>query len=353
MVSKSTATKVLRGARLSMNLCLLFEGMSRGVALDLSRCLARHCASAADLPRFPTRTCASHLPRFWLALGIGEVMRRKVTGGRTARLRRGGGPCRRAVDAVGTLPVPRFVERPCRVVKRFRQLACSKVRGAYALVERSRGPKDLAVDFLWIDYADCFREIMSHHFYWCFQVGVTRYEHCAVVFVSECIKKHVCSDVDVRTFFLRLDDSDERTDCVWVGNTHHDGVGKIAAKDAFCAKCLEGTEIYLLAERLAWVVRSREHPRSEVFDPHDIVFGGEDLPRHSKNIQPSVRSAFQGTIIEVESVNIDYSSHRSLSKARAVPCGAALHPFAEAIRGLDDAIVANSPQVRKGVNFEF
>ena len=218
-----------------------------------------------------------------------------------------------------TLPVGGLVERSSRVREDCRQLAGGKIGGAYALVERSCAPENLAVHFLRIYHAHGLGEVVSHHFNRRFQVGVSRNEHRAVVFVSEGIKKHVRGNVDIRAFLFRLDDTDERPSSIRVGYTHHDWVGEVAAEDALSSKSFKCAKVYFLTEWLAWVVWARENTRSEVLYPDKLVLGREDLPRHCENVKPFVRSPFQCAVVEVESVNINYCSHQFLSESESRP----------------------------------
>ena len=160
---------------------------------------------------------------------------------------------------------------------------------------------------------------MVYHFDRRFQVGVARNEHGAVVFVPEGIKEHVRSDVDVRTFLFRLYDADERARGVGIGNTHHDWMRKIATKDALCAKRFEGAKIYFLTEGLAWVVWPRENTRREVFYSDNPVLGREDIPRHGEDAKPFVWRSLECPVVEVESVNVNYSSHQVLSESESRP----------------------------------
>ena len=211
------------------------------------------------------------------------------------------------------------MERASRIHEGCWQLARGKVGCSYALVERCRAPENLAVHFLRVDYTDGFGEVVAYHFDRCFQVGVARNEHSAVVFVPEGIKEHVRGDVDVRTFLFRLYDADERARGVGIGNTHHDRMRKIAAKDALCTKCFEGAKIYFLTERLAWVVWTRENTRREVFYSDNLVLGREDLSLHGEDVKPSVWRSLERSVVEVESVNVNYSSHQFLSESESRP----------------------------------
>ena len=86
------------------------------------------------------------------------------------------------VGVMKALPVGGLVERSSRVREGCRQLAGGKIGGAYALVERSCAPENLAVHFLQIYHAHGLGEVVSHHFNRRFQVGVSRNEHRAVPF---------------------------------------------------------------------------------------------------------------------------------------------------------------------------
>ena len=217
------------------------------------------------------------------------------------------------------LPVGGFVECTRRIREGRRQLTRGKVGRSYALVERSRAPENLAVHFLRIDHADGLGEVLTYHFDRCLQVGVPRNEYGAVVFVPEGIKEHVRGDVDVRTFLFSLYDADERASSVRVGYAHHDRMRKIAAKDALCAKCLERAKVYFLTDRLAWVVRTRENARREIFHSDNLVLWGENLLCHGEDVKPPVRCPLESSVVEVESINVDYSSHQFLSESEGRP----------------------------------
>ena len=217
------------------------------------------------------------------------------------------------------LPAGGFVECTRRIREGRRQLARGKVGCSYALVERSRAPEDLAVNLLRIDHADGLGEVVACHFDRRFQVGVARNEHGAVVFVPEGVKEHVRGDVDVRAFLFRLYDSDERTCGIWIGSAHYDRMGEIATEDAFCAKCFDGAKVYLLTEWLAWIVWTRENTRREVFYSDNLVLGREDLSRHGEDVKPSVWRSLERSVVEVESVNVNYSSHQFLSESESRP----------------------------------
>ena len=225
---------------------------------------------------------------------------------------------RRAEDRK-RLPAGGFVERPRRIREGCWQLARGKVGCSYALVERCCASENLAVHLLWVDHADGLGKVVAYHFDRRFQVGVARNEHGAVVFVPEGGKEHVRGDVDVRTFLFRLYDADERARGVGIGNTHHDRMRKIAAKDALCTKCFEGAKIYFLTERLAWVVWTRENTRREVFYSDNLVLGREDLSLHGEDVKPSVWRSLERSVVEVESANVNYSSHQFLSESESRP----------------------------------
>ena len=232
--------------------------------------------------------------------------------------RRGDEMMRRAEDRK-RLPAGGFVERTRRIREGRRQLARGKVGCSYALVERCCASENLTVHLLWVDHADGLGKVVAYHFDRRFQVGVARNEYGAVVFVPEGVKEHVRGDVDVRTFLFRLYDADERARGVGIGNTHHDRMRKIAAKDALCTKCFEGAKIYFLTERLTWVVWTREDTRREVFYSDDLVLGREDLSRHGEDVKPSVWCSLERSVVEVESVNVNYSSHQFLSESESRP----------------------------------
>ena len=129
----------------------------------------------------------------------------------------------------------------------------------------------------------------------------------------------MCCDVDVRTFLFRLYDANERTGGVGVGYAHHDRVGKIATEDARCAERFEGAKVYFLTKRLAWIVRARENPCRKVLYSDNLIFGREDLPRHGEDIKLFVRRSFESPVVEVETINVNYSSHRFLSESESRP----------------------------------
>ena len=111
---------------------------------------------------------------------------------------------------------------------------------------------------------------------------------------------------------------------------------EVSSVDALGVQGCKGTQIDTLPDRLVWVSRAGEHAGREVFDSDYGVARRENLPQQRTDVKPLVRSAFQRSVKEIETIDIYYRSHSFLpEKARAVPSGAALHPFAEAIRGLD------------------
>lgn len=98
----------------------------------------------------------------------------------------------------------------------------------------------------------------------------------------------------------------------------------------------KGAQIDVLADWLAYVSGTREHTSREILDSDYDIARREYFPQQRADIKPLVRGAFQRSVKEIEAIDIYYRFHLGLSeKARAVPYGAALHPFAEAIRGLD------------------
>ena len=225
---------------------------------------------------------------------------------------------RRAEDRK-RLPAGGFVERPRRIREGCWQLARGKVGCSYALVERCCASENLTVHLLWVDHADGLGKVVVYHFDRRFQVGVARNEYGAVVFVPEGVKEHVRGDVDVRAFLFRLDDTDERPSSIRVGYTHHDWVGEVAAEDALSSKSFKCAKVYFLTEWLAWVVWPRENTRREVFYSDNPVLGREDLPRHGEDVKPFVWRSLECPVVEVESVNVNYSSHQVLSESESRP----------------------------------
>ena len=217
------------------------------------------------------------------------------------------------------LPVRGLVDGAYCVSKDYWQLACGEVGRADALVERCRASKNLAVHLLRVDDADGLGKVVANHLHRGFQVGIARNENGAVVFVPECVKKHVRGNVHVRAFFLRLDDADEWLCGVRVCDAHHDRMGKVAAKDAIRSERTEGAKVDFLTERLAGIVWARENSCREVLHSDDLVFRRKNLPRHCEDVQPSVRRSLQCAVVEVEAVNIHNRSNLFLSKSESRP----------------------------------
>jgi hypothetical protein len=66
----------------------------------------------------------------------------------------------------------------------------------------------------------------------------------------------------------------------------------------------EGSKVDLLASRLVGIVRPPAHSGCEVLDPVNCVVREEKLAE-PPDVEPLVRSILDGTIVEIEAVNID------------------------------------------------
>ena len=129
---------------------------------------------------------------------------------------------------------------------------------------------------------------------------------------------------------------------------------EVSSVDALGVQGCKGAQIDVLADRLAYVSGTREHTSREILDSDYVIARREYLPQQRADIKPLVRGAFQRSVKEIKAIDIYYRFHLGISeKARAVPCGAALHPFAEAIRGLDGKQCNKSLRAAQGVKLKF
>src|SRR5690606_32785554 len=79
------------------------------------------------------------------------------------------------------------------------------------------------------------------------------------------------------------------------------------------------TKEYLLTDVHLWVAGLWAHVSGEIFDARNVVLRAQDALAHLFEVDPLVRSAPEGGVVEIEAINIDRcSSHSALSKkARA------------------------------------
>ena len=84
---------------------------------------------------------------------------------------------------------------------------------------------------------------------------------------------------------------------------------------------LQGTKVSLLSLGLGWVPGAAGNQRGKVADPAYVVLG-QQKPYQLPDVQPSVRRAPQGAVVQVEAVYIDVGAYGGLPyKKLRLPCG--------------------------------
>ncbi|HYY79882.1 MAG TPA: hypothetical protein VFD04_11970 [Actinomycetes bacterium] len=68
------------------------------------------------------------------------------------------------------------------------------------------------------------------------------------------------------------------------------------------------TQIGLLALRLLRVVWPAGHQRREVANRHDLIVGQKAMGQ-GIDVQPLVRSALEGSVVKIETVDVDDGGH--------------------------------------------
>ena len=83
------------------------------------------------------------------------------------------------------------------------------------------------------------------------------------------------------------------------------------------ARCrLQGADVCLLALGLGWVSRAAGYEGGKVTYAAYVVLWKQE-PRQLPDIQPSVRSAPQGAVVEIEAVDIDIGTDEEQSPRKS------------------------------------
>ena len=97
-------------------------------------------------------------------------------------------------------------------------------------------------------------------------------------------------------------------------------------------KCSECAKVSLLSNGLAGVGRSCRNKCSEIFDALNRIAGEQKLA-HLLDVEPTIRSSFERSVVQIETVYVDVSNQPGRQKCKSRP-GAALRPATEATGGI-------------------
>ncbi|MEO5338709.1 MAG: hypothetical protein H7841_17765 [Magnetospirillum sp. WYHS-4] len=93
----------------------------------------------------------------------------------------------------------------------------------------------------------------------------------------------------------------------------------------------QSAQVDILALRLRGIVGRPVHPGGEILDPLDVVMGLEDGGEQRLEVEPLPRGPLEGTVIQIEAVDVDEGPHRPAGKSRGLRRGPA--PYGRNRRG--------------------
>ena len=91
---------------------------------------------------------------------------------------------------------------------------------------------------------------------------------------------------------------------------------EVAEMDRDAGHGTESAQIKLLPRRLVRIVRPGGHQCREVFDFRDGVFWKEQLAKLA-DVDPPIGGLFQGSVVEIEAVNINVRDYTRLQKCKS------------------------------------
>lgn len=151
------------------------------------------------------------------------------------------------------------------------------------------------------------------------EVGVVGDNECAVVSVVPCVVQDVKRKVHVGTLFLVLPDGDAGRGRI--GVLHGNAVAQEMPVVEFQARAMgvERAQVGLLPHAGVRIARRRLDARGEVLDLDEIVPCPEDSLEQGHRIQPLPRRSADGSVIEVESIDVDDSAVGWIGRADHLP----------------------------------
>src|SRR3990172_3731682 len=156
-----------------------------------------------------------------------------------------------------------------------------------------------------IEDADLELQLPANDPDWLEQVGVVGDENGRVKTPQMSIVHEMGGEIDVGALLLGLGDLDELGPVgIGFSQEHHDIVGQErAVNDLKPRQRTEGSEVDLLTSGFVRIVLASAHPSGKVPDSLDGMSGKKELGKAS-DVEPLVRSAPYGPVVEVEAVHV-------------------------------------------------
>jgi len=197
-------------------------------------------------------------------------------------------------------------EQPLAIRQRVGELAGSEGAGPNLLdkggVAEEDSTRSLVVR---IEDADLELQLPAYDPDWLEQVGVVGDENGRVEPSQISIVHEMGGEIDVGALFFGLGDLDELGPVgIGLSQEHHDIVGEERpVNDLKSRKRTEGSEVDLLTSGFVRIFLASAHPSGEVPDSLNGVAGEKELGETS-DVEPFVRSAPYGPVVEVEAVHV-------------------------------------------------
>lgn len=195
------------------------------------------------------------------------------------------------------------------------------------------GPYEMCMRFELLGCSPLFRRNQTDNFGWMMKSGeshsfgkvaIIGYHHGAIVSVKPCVVQEVHRKVDIRSFLFGLYD----------GFMGFSGDGLSQGSLYFMTEKMpivdfnlgnvgtESTKVDFLPEGLVWILRGRGNQGSEILDAGDDMSGFENLAEERLQVEPFVRSASYGSVVEIEPIHVNGCSHHPSHEKAGAPEGA-------------------------------
>ena len=97
-------------------------------------------------------------------------------------------------------------------------------------------------------------------------------------------------------------------------------------------------QVGLLSGRLVWVIRQWLNSSREILDLYNFMFGEQETAEFGR-VKPFVRSTLDGSVVKVESVNVDVGRSFLLGHKKQKPSEDGFAPCAEATGVVSTSII--------------
>ena len=160
------------------------------------------------------------------------------------------------------------------------------------------------------------------------EIGIIRDHHKLIAVLSESINEHVRRDIHVRAFLLDLHHLDHIRGRIRVAHSRF-AFQEVPIVNADVRERFERANERLLTAGHVWIGRRTFDTRREIANPVDAK-ARKNLYAELGDIEPFVRRALHGTVIQIEAVDVDVRANAEAPRMSK----AALRRLAPSLRRL-------------------